>query len=204
MQFERNIASFNNLPQEYKINKSKIKKDFKKCEIDILIINAKNNKEKYAIELKYHKKKIGEVPDFIYNCIVDMWFVKRMVEKNLIAKGFCVVVTEDKDIYNPERKVKEDMRKNYIHFKDENKNKTETETETVKPAPKDSNKLKKNDDKWKDIYIVVKKDSKSKNEYNYINTREFYTEDKNTKIVKWKDIDKNKEDEEGKYYMKEF
>lgn len=203
VQFERNITSFKNLPVEYQINenkidKAKINKDFKKSEIDILIVNKAKPNEKFAIELKYHRKELGEVPDFIYNCVVDMWFIKRMVEKGLISKGYCVVVTEDKDIYDPEREITDNMRSNYIHFKDEDK------TEVVKSVEKESGTLNKINDKWNDEYNVVKKKPKTTNEYYYINTKEFYTEEnskgeKNTKLINWNLIKG-----EAKYYIKEF
>lgn len=212
VQFERNLLSFKNLPQKYKtmdkekevINKVEVRNDFKKSEIDILVVNKDDKddtNEKYAIELKYHRKEMGEVPDFLYNCVVDMWFVKRMVEKNVIKKGFCVVVTEDKGIYDKDREIKEGMRNNYIHFKDEDK------TDMVKLDENNTGSITKTDEKWKDVYNVVKKKTKSKDEkkktksedeYYYINTREFYTEE-NTKMINWKQIN-----DEAKYYIKEF
>ena len=206
VQFERNLLRFNNLPQEYKtINKGEDviknvkREDFKKSEIDILVVNEDDTNEKYAIELKYHRKEMGEVPDFLYNCVLDMWFVKRMVEKDVIKKGFCIVVTEDKGIYDKDREIKEGMRNNYIHFKDEDK------TEVVKLDENKEGLIKRTDEKWKDIYNVVKKNSKSKDDdYYYINTREFYTEEnskgeKNTKMINWTQIEG-----EAKYYIKEF
>ena len=212
VQFERNLLSFKNLPQKYKtmdkekevINKVEVRKAFKKSEIDILVVNKDDKddtNEKYAIELKYHRKEMGEVPDFLYNCVVDMWFVKRMVENNVIKKGFCVVVTEDKGIYDKDREIKEGMRNNYIHFKDEDK------TDVVKLDENNTGSITKNDEKWKDVYNVVKKKTKSKDEkkktksedkYYYINTREFYTEE-NTKMINWMPIN-----DEAKYYIKEF
>lgn len=200
VQFERNLLSFNNLPPKYKtmdkekevINKVEVRKAFKKSEIDILVVNKEDTNEKYAIELKYHRKEMGEVPDFLYNCVVDMWFVKRMVEKNVIKKGFCVVVTEDKGIYDKDREIKEGMRNNYIHFKDEDK------TDVVKLDENNTGSIIKTDEKWKDVYNVVKKKTKSKDKYYYINTREFYTEE-NTKMINWMPIN-----DEAKYYIKEF
>ena len=213
VQFERNLLSFKNLPQNYKtmdkekevINKVEVRKDFKKSEIDILVVSKKNPNEKYAIELKYHRKEMGEVPDFLYNCVVDMWFVKRMAENGIIKKGFCVVVTEDDEIYKAGRNITENMRNNYIHFKDEDK------TDVVKldenKRENNTGSITKTDEKWKDVYNVVKKKTKSKDEkkktksedeYYYINTREFYTEE-NTKMINWKQIN-----DEAKYYIKEF
>lgn len=203
VQFERNLLSFKNLPQKYKtmdkekevINKGEVREAFKKSEIDILVVNKDDKddtNEKYAIELKYHRKEMGEVPDFLYNCVVDMWFVKRMVENNVIKKGFCVVVTEDKGIYDKDREIKEGMRNNYIHFKDEDK------TDVVKLDENNTGSITKTDEKWKDVYNVVKKKTKSEDKYYYINTREFYTEE-NTKMINWMPIN-----DEAKYYIKEF
>lgn len=211
VQFERNITSFKNLPVEYQINenkidKAKINKDFKKSEIDILIVNKAKPNEKFAIELKYHRKELGEVPDFIYNCVVDMWFVKRMVDKGVIKNGFCVVVTEDNDIYDAKRKITEDMRKNYIHFKDEDKTEVVKLVENKICIKKEENIkcLIRGDEEWNDKYNVVKKKPKTTNEYYYINTKEFYTEEnskgeKNTKLINWNLIKG-----EAKYYIKEF
>lgn len=211
VQFERNITSFKNLPVEYQINenkidKAKINKAFKKSEIDILIVNKAKSNEKFAIELKYHRKELGQVPDFIYNCVVDMWFVKRMVDKGVIKNGFCVVVTEDNDIYDTKRKITEDMRKNYIHFKDEDKTEVVKLVENKICIEKEENNkcLIKGDEEWNDEYNVVKKKPKTTNEYYYINTREFYTEEnskgeKNTKLINWNLIKGD-----AKYYIKEF
>lgn len=209
VQFERNITSFKNLPVKYQSNENKIAKikdDFKKSEIDILIVNKAKSNEKFAIELKYHRKELGQVPDFIYNCVVDMWFVKRMVDKGVIKNGFCVVVTEDNDIYDAKRKITEDMRKNYIHFKDEDKTEVVKLVENKICIEKEENNkcLIKGDEKWNDEYNVVKKKPKTTNEYYYINTREFYTEEnskgeKNTKLINWNPIKGD-----AKYYIKEF
>ena len=80
----------------------------------------------------------------------------------------------------------------------------EDKTEVVKSVEKESGTLNKINDKWNDEYNVVKKKPKTTNEYYYINTREFYTEEnskgeKNTKLINWNLIKG-----EAKYYIKEF
>ena len=107
VQFERNIKDFGYSEEIDKNNK------FKKREIDIVIINQKTN-DKYAIELKYHNAKYGEIPDVMYNCIKDMEFMYNCLELGF-KQTYCVSVVEDKGFYTG--KVKTGI---YRFFRDEN------------------------------------------------------------------------------------
>lgn len=186
VQFERNINSLDKAKNNY----DKSEPEYVKSEIDIVITNITDSKEKYAIELKYHKKDgYGEVPNFIYECVKDMRFMKQIKQNKKFTKTFCAVVVEDKSVYSKDRKTNREMRPNYEHFKEDNKK------EKIEKLVKEYG-YTKDDDKYP-WYVIKKKNNKK--EYIRIDTREFYTEKGNTKIVEWKQIK-----DDAKYYIKEF
>ena len=116
VQFERNITSFDEMSDLLKqYEKDEIKDIFKKSEIDIVIVNMNNSKEKYAIELKYHKEDDGRIP--IYDCFKDMYFTNALVNELDFCYSVCVTISEDKLFYSNDKKVTR-LRKlqNYMYF----------------------------------------------------------------------------------------
>ena len=96
VQFERNITCFDewsDLSKQYK--KDEIKDILKKSEIDIVIVNMNNSKEKYAIELKYHKEDDGRIPNTMYDCVKDMYFTNAFVNELDFCYSVCITISED-------------------------------------------------------------------------------------------------------------
>ena len=163
VQFERNITSFTEISNLSKEDKKDI---FKKSEIDIVIVNIKNSKERYAIELKYHKKEDGRIPNTMYDCIKDMYFAKALVNKLNFCYSVCVTISEDKLFYSNDEKVT--MRgklQNYMYFeKDISKDDIERRINNMKDKSKNVVYLSKNpvtlsiEDFYKDGIIPVKWD----------------------------------------------
>lgn len=163
VQFERNITSFTEISNLSKEDKKDI---FKKSEIDIVIVNIKNSKERYAIELKYHKKEDGRIPNTMYDCIKDMYFSKALVNKLNFCYSVCVTISEDKLFYSNDEKVT--MRRklqNYMYFeKDISKDDIERRINNMKDKSKNVVYLSKNpvtlsiEDFYKDGIIPVKWD----------------------------------------------
>lgn len=186
VQFERNITSFN----EKLKKKYDIKDIFKKSEIDIVIVNVNNNEEKYAIELKYHKKNDGRIPNTIYDCVKDMYFANALVSKLDFCHAFCVTISEDKMFYSNEEKVtKRRKLQNYMYFeKDISKEKIGIK---MKEYESDSE-----DEITNPMNIVYLNKSPLT-----LSIKDFYKN--NIVPVKWIPIDKE-DSEKGAYYIIEI
>ena len=90
IQFERNVSFFG------------ISNNLTKSEIDVCVFN--NDKtEKYAIELKYHKKEDKKVPERMFDSIEDIAFMEELKEKGF-TNTYCLVVTDSNDYYDCKRK----------------------------------------------------------------------------------------------------
>lgn len=117
VQFERNITSFSEISKYKDLEKDDIKNIFKKSEIDIVIVNMNNTKEKYAIELKYHKEDDGRIPNTIYDCVKDMYFTNALVNELDFCYTVCVTISEDNMFYSNDKKVTNRRKlQNYMYF----------------------------------------------------------------------------------------
>lgn len=169
---KENKNEFNNLNE-----KDKKRRLFRKSEIDIVIVNSYFPKERYAIELKYHYKSMGELPNYMYNCIKDISFAKALYRELKFCYTVCVTVVEDENFFG--KRNKNTRSNNYLYFKyykdEEEKEKLKNEIEN-KGTPD----------------ILHSKKEK-------IRVKEFV--DAGILPVRWESIS---DEQKGKYYMVSF
>ena len=97
IEFERPYTSIVYTPEDFKNNKKKIlddKREAIKKEIDIYIFN---NKEKYAIELKFQHN--SQYPQAMFSFIKDIKFTQFLKYKLGFDKTYCVNIARDKHFY---------------------------------------------------------------------------------------------------------
>ena len=87
-----------------RIEKNIINVNADKTRMDIVLINKKNEKDNYAIELKFPLK--GQYPEQMYKFIQDIDFMEKAKEK--YRKTYCVTLVKDKlfysgNVYNEEK-----------------------------------------------------------------------------------------------------
>lgn len=195
VQFERNITSFDewsDLSKQYK--KDEIKDILKKSEIDIVIVNMNNSKEKYAIELKYHKEDDGRIPNTMYDCVKDMYFTNALVNELDFCYSVCLTISEDELFYSNDKKVTGRRKlQNYMYFEkdiseDDVKNRIDLKMKEFKIDSLDETKNPMNI-----VYLS--------NNPVTLSIKDFYR--RGIVPVKWNWIDED-DIEKGAYYIVEF
>lgn len=130
--FEKNIKSFFENQDTYEnfINKLPEKKFIKK-EIDIVIVDEKENEKenkKYAIELKFPLN--GQYPEQMFQFIKDIKFMEQAKLSGKFEKTYCFVLVNNKNFYEEIRYCKNYDESNYRFFRP--KSKKETQLKPIK------------------------------------------------------------------------
>lgn len=176
-------SEFNKLDKKgkRKMLKDERRKLFKKSRIDIVVVNTNDPKERYAIELKYHYKSMGEIPNYMYKCIEDVLFAEVLYHELEFKFTVCVTVVEDEIFFR--KRDQNVMRSNYKYFeyyKNENERKKLIEEIRNKGIP--------------DVVHDKKENIK-------IRGKELLDEKSSILPVKWETIDSKLE---AKYYIVTF
>jgi len=74
------------------------KEDWVKKEVDIILINE--NKEKYAIELKFSKGKNARTPENMYDFIKDIKFMEQVMHKKEFIDAYNLIIVDSHKYYD--------------------------------------------------------------------------------------------------------
>ncbi len=78
------------------------KHQFVKKEIDIVIVNAKNENEKYAIELKFSKGENARTPENLYDYIKDIKFMETVKKVKNFTNVYNFIIANSQKYYKYE------------------------------------------------------------------------------------------------------